>query len=100
MLFDHLRQQSSLFVPHITRGRTDQTTHGVFFHILAHVQPFEMDAQCLGQGTGQSGLAHPRGADKKKTADGCIGTVEPGIGAFDRLGQSLNRLLLSDDPLL
>ena len=75
-----LGEVAPLVVAHVARRGADETRDGVFFHVLAHV-----DAdhgllgveEKLGQGLGQFGLAHARGAHEDERADGPVGVLEP-----------------------
>jgi len=70
----------ALVVADVARGRTDQAAHRVLLHVLAHV---ELDQRVLvveeelGQGLGEFGLAHARGAQEDKRAAGSLGSFRP-----------------------
>ena len=67
----------TLVVAHVARGRTDEPGDGVLLHVLAHVKTQELHAHRRSQLAGQLGLAHPRGAGKKKTAHRLVGLGQP-----------------------
>jgi len=54
----------------------------------------------LGQGPGQLGLAHARGAQEQEGADGLLGLLEARAGAPDGLGDDFDGLVLADDALV
>ena len=57
-----LGQLAAFFMAYITRRRTNQARHGVFLHVLGHVDPNHIvlgTKHGLGQGLGQFGLTNP-----------------------------------------
>ena len=73
---DRLGQLAALFVADVAGGRAHQPGHGVFLHVLGHVDP---DHRLLGvehelrQGARQLGLAHPGGSEEQEGADRPVG---------------------------
>ena len=64
---DGLGQLPPLLVADIARRGADQPGDGVLLHVLGHVQPDQGllgIEQELGQGPGELGLAHARGAEE------------------------------------
>ena len=75
-----LGEIAALLVTHVTRGRTDESRHGVLFHEFRHV---DADHGVLGvehefrQRLAQFGLAHTGGAHEKERTDGTIRIGQP-----------------------
>ncbi len=98
-----LGELAALLVAHVARRRPDHAGHGVPLLVLAHVQPHHgllVVEQELGQGAGQLGLAHTRGAQEDKAADGPVGVLKARASATHGIGHGLHRLVLVHHPLV
>ena len=98
-----LGQLSAFLIAHISRRRSDQTGHGEFLHILAHIDPDHVlliVKQGLGQSLGQLRLAHAGGSQEQERADGLCGILDPGLGTEDRIRHQLYALILADHPFV
>ena len=97
-----IRQLSTLIVAHIARGRTDQASCGVLFHVLAHIKAQHgsfVPKQLLGQGLGQLGLAHAGGSQKEEGAYRTVFILKAGPRPAYRLADSLHGLILTNNAL-
>ena len=95
-----LGQDTALVVTDITRGRADQTGHGVFLHEFAHVDAHHglvVVEQKFGERLGQLGLPHPGRAEEQEAADRPVRVLQPGAGAADAVGDGFQRLFLAND---
>ena len=66
ILGDRLGHEPALIESDIPRRRTDQSRHGVAFHILGHVETHEFHAHGQRELAGHLGLAHPRRTGKQE----------------------------------
>src|SRR3546814_4208085 len=68
-LDDLLGQQAALVEADVARGRADQAADRMRFHVLAHVEAHQLDAQLQRELLGHLGLAHAGGAGEQEVAD-------------------------------
>ena len=97
------RELPTFLVTHVTRGRSDQPGDGMPFHVLRHVDTHHgtpVVEEKLAQGPGQFGLAHPRGAEKKKGADGPVSVTQAGAVPPDGVGHGDDRFILTHHLLV
>ena len=58
---NRLGQLSTLFITHIAGSRTNQTGHGIFFHVLGHIDTYHgifIIKEVLGKGLGKLRLTY------------------------------------------
>ncbi len=63
---DTVGEQAALVEADVSGGRANQTGHGMFFHVLAHVITHKFHIQLPGHLSGHFGLADTGGTRKKK----------------------------------
>src|SRR3954453_22989023 len=100
---DLLGELSALLVADVAGRRAEQPRDRVLLAVLAHVeldQRILVAEQELGQRLGKPGLTDTGGAGEDERAAGALGVLESGPGTPDRPGESLDGLLLADDPLV
>ena len=91
---DGVGQQPALVEADVTRRRPDQARHGVFLHVLAHVEANEADTEYSGELPGELGLAHPGGSGEQKRADRFRCRAQPGARQLHRPDDSPNGVVL------
>ena len=82
VLVDLLGQQTALVEADVARRGTDQTRHGVAFHVLRHIEPDQLEAEHACELSRHLGLADPGRAGEEETADRLVlvsqtGAVHP-----------------------
>ncbi len=100
LLGDLLGQQATLVEADVARGRADQATDRMAFHVLGHVEAHQFDAQRVGELAGDLGLADAGGAGEQEGADRLLRVAEPGARHLDRLGERLDRGVLAEHHVL
>ena len=98
-----LGQLTPFLVPNITRGSPYQPAYGVFFLVLAHVNPGHhiiIIKQVTGQGFCQLGFAHPGGSEEDKRADRLLGILKAGPTSPDSIRDGFNGLILPNNPFM
>ena len=98
-----LGELSTLFVPHISWRRTDQTRDGVTFLVFRHVDTHHVVLvveQELGQGFGQLCLTDAGGSHEDERADWPFGVLQSGTAASDGVGDGVDGLVLANDTLV
>ena len=94
---------SALLVADVSGRRPDEARHAELFLVFAHVdarhEAFVVEEE-LGQGLGQLGLAHARGAQEDERADGALGVLQAGTAAAHGVGHGADGLVLPDDALV
>ena len=98
-----LGQLAALVVAHVPRRRADQALHRELLHVLGHVDAHHgllAVEQVLGQRLRELRLAHARGAQEQKRADGAVGVGEPGAVAADGAGHRGHGLVLAHHALV
>src|SRR5262245_734636 len=75
------RELAALVVADVTRRGTDQSGHGVLFHVLGHVDAdhrlLAVEEE-LGEGAGELGLPHAGRAEEDERPDGAVGILDAG----------------------
>ena len=100
---DCLGQLTALFVADVSRRRSDQSGHGVFLHVLGHVDPDHVllvVKKCLRQCFGQLGLTDTGGTQEQEGTDRLGGILDARLAAHDGFRNLGHRLVLTDDPLM
>src|SRR5208337_1469793 len=96
-----LGELAAFLVTDVSRWRADQPRHGILLHVFGHIKAHQdplIIEQELGEGAGQFGLAHARRPQENEGTDGALGIGESGAGATNRVGHSLQGLILADYP--
>ena len=93
-------QQSALIVADIARRRANQTRHGMLFHVFAHVEARETNAETRRKLLGDFGFAHARRPGEQKRADRFIRHAQSGAGKLNGTDHRLNRPILPEHFLL
>ena len=97
------RQLTSFVISHIAGRRTDQSGHGVFFHILRHINTHHIlliIEQSLCQGFCQFRFTNAGRAEEQKRSNRAVGILNTGTASLDGLGNSLHRFFLTDHSLV
>ena len=94
---DGVGQQAALVETDVTRRRADQARHRMLFHVLAHVEAHELDAQDLSELLGDSVLPTPVGPEKRKQPIGFSGMAKPRARKLDGAGQRVDGRVLAED---
>ena len=90
-------------ISHVAGRRSDQTTDGVLFHVLRHVDAnhgviaFE---QPVGERFGEFCFADTGGAKKEEAGDGAIRVAQASPGPLNRIRDGGDCLMLADHPLM
>ncbi len=98
-----LGELAALLVADVAGRGTHQPRDGVLLHVLGHVELDErvlVTEEELGERLGQLRLTDTGRAGEDERTAGALGVLQPGTGAPDRLGDSLDGLLLADDALV
>ncbi len=99
---DGLGELAAFVVAHVARRRADEASHGVFFHVLAHVDAHHgllVVEEELGERAGGFGFAHARRSKKNERTDGALGVAEAGARTANGVGHGCERGILADDAL-
>mmetsp|Transcript_29892 Transcript_29892/g.66116 ORF Transcript_29892/g.66116 Transcript_29892/m.66116 type:complete len:342 (-) Transcript_29892:1431-2456(-) len=99
----HLRQLTSLVIPHVAGRRTNQAAHAVLLHVLTHVNTHQgllSVEQVGGQSLGQLSLTHTSWPQEHEAGNGPVGVTEACPAALDGVRHHLHRLVLPNDPLV
>src|SRR3954469_5727653 len=97
------RRLAPLVVSDVARRRADEPRHGVLLHVLRHVDAHHrvlVAEQELGERARQLGLTHARRAQEDERAGRPLRVLQARARAPDRLRDDLDRLVLTDDPLV
>ena len=97
-----LGELAALLVADVPGRGTHEARHGVLLGVLGHVDAHDgalVVEEELGQGLGQLGLAHTRGAQEEEGAGGAVGVGDPGPRATHRVGHGGHGGLLPDETL-
>ena len=97
MLRDRFRQQPALIEADVSGRSTDQARDGVAFHVFGHVEPNELDAERDRELPRHLGLAHAGGAREQEISYRFALIAEARARHFDRRGQRLDGLVLTED---
>ncbi len=95
-------QLPAFVVANISRRRANQPGHGVFLHVLAHVDAHHgllVVEQELGQRPRGLGLAHARRPEEDERADGPLRIAQPRARTANRIGHNGQRRVLPDHAL-
>ena len=98
-----LGELTALFVPDVSRRRSNQLGDRVLLHVLGHVEADQRVVaaeQEVRQGARQFGLADTGRAEKHEAPNGPVRVLEPCARAPDRARQRRDGLLLRDDALV
>ena len=99
---DGFGQLAALVVAHVSRRRADQASHGMFFHILAHVDAHQgllVVEEKLGERASGLGFSHARGTKKYKRPDRPLGIAQPCTRAANGVCHHAERRILADHAL-
>ena len=97
-----LGELAALLVADVPGRGTHEARHGVLLGVLGHVDAHDgalVVEEELGQGLGQLGLAHARGAQEEEGAGGAVGVGDAGPRAAHRVGHGGHGGLLPDEAL-
>src|SRR5699024_2665825 len=100
---DLLRHLTALFVPDVSRRRTEQTRNGVLLRVLRHIEADEgvlIAEEELGQRLGQLGLAYAGGSGEDELTGRPLRILETSAGAADRPRDRRDRVDLAEDALV
>ena len=100
LLVDGVGEQSALVVADIARGRADQPTDRMAFHIFGHVEALQRDAEHRSELPGDLRLADAGRAGEQIVADRLVGLAKPGAAELDRRGELLDGKVLPEDDAL
>ena len=98
-----LGELAAFVVADVARRRADEARHRVLLHVLRHV---ELDhralvtEQELGERLGGLGLADTRRPQEDERSRRALRVLEAGTRTPDRLRHGLDRVVLTDDPLV
>src|SRR3954465_14488362 len=95
-------ERAALLVADVAGRRAEQPRDGVLLGELAHVELDErvlVAEQELGERLGELGLTDAGGAGEDERSAGTLRVLEACPGAPDGLGQRLDGVVLTDDPL-
>jgi len=98
-----LGELAALVVADVARRRTDQTGHGMAFHVLGHVEAHHVllgIEERGGQRLAELGLADAGRAEEDERTDRPIRVLEPGPGPQHGIGHGGDRLVLADHPFV
>ncbi len=70
LLINAVGQQAALVEPDVPWRGADQTRYGVFFHVFGHVEPQELNAECVSQLFGDLGFSHTCWTGEQIVANG------------------------------
>ena len=97
---DGFGELAALFKADVSGRGADEAGDGVFLLVFGHVDAdhgaFVVEQE-LGEGAGEFGFADAGGAEEDERADGFGGIFEAAAGAHDRVGDSVDGLILADD---
>ena len=94
---------TTLVVADVSRRRTNEATHRVLLHVLAHIDANHRTLvieQELGQRSGELGLADTRGAEEQEATDGTMRVGQAGPTSPDRVGDHGDCVVLTNHPLV
>ena len=94
---------TAFVVAYISRRGTDQTAHGMFLLILAHVDTGNhvlVVEEIFRESLGQLGLADTGGTQEDKRADWAAGVVEACTRAAHGIGDGADGLVLADHAIV
>src|SRR3984885_11738570 len=97
-----LGQLAALVVPYVAGRRTNQTSHRVLLHVLAHVDSHHRGLvveEKLRERACRLGLAHACRAEEDEGTDGPLGIAQARAGTSNRICDSTQRLILPNDTL-
>ena len=100
---DGFRELSALVVTHVTGRCADHASHGMFFHVLAHVEADHrllIVEEKLSQRAGGFRLADARWPEEDERPDGPLGIAEAGARTANGIRHHAQRRVLSDHALL
>ena len=96
---DCLGELSTLIVADVSRGCTDQSGDSVFLHVLAYINAYHgvrVVKEELGERFGEMRFADTRRSHEEEGTEGPIGITETDARPSNRVGDSTDRLILSD----
>src|SRR5690606_18323536 len=96
MLVDLVSQQTSLIKTDITGWCPDQAGNGMPFHVFGHIEADELDAQYLGQLTGDLRFSDTGWTCEQEAAYGFLRFTKSRARQLDRGGQSRNGFVLTE----
>src|SRR5574344_1482579 len=98
-----LRQLTAFVISYVARRCTDQSAHAEFLLILAHIDTRHhrlVVEQVFSQGLGQFCLTYTRRTEEHERSDRTFRVLQSGTRTTHRITDSLNSLILSDNPLV
>ena len=95
LLGDGFGQQTTLIKTYITGGRTNQATHGVLLHVLAHVKANQVNAHDVSQLLGSFRLANARGTTEQEGANRLVTFTQTRARHFYGRCQHVQSLVLT-----
>ena len=100
---DCLGELSALFIAYISRRRSDQTGHGIFLHVLTHIETYHVALiikQARRQCFGKLRFSDTGRSEEQKRTDRLGRVFDARFGTDDRLSHFCDALILSDDPFV
>src|SRR5215472_4225829 len=96
VLINAVRKKSALVEPNIARGRADEPRNCVSLHVLAHVEPNQLDPHDASELACNLGLSDARRSREQITTDRLFGLAQARTRKLDRRREGMNRGVLSE----
>ena len=96
LLVYRFSEQSALLKANVAGRCTDETSHGVAFHVFRHIETLQWHTQNIGKLAGDFGFAHAGGSGKQEAANRLFCRPQTGTGHLNGGSQCLDSSILAE----